>query len=172
MGSRMTTVAYISTALCIQAGLQCIISAYIITGFVTRLTRRVPLGEQELITLSEHLSSPPLFSGIRVTRSLVLCVCCVHRCLSFCTFPFDHCVVRSSLIYGFWLSIWYLQTLLSIFKLLSIVFSVLLLTDSDYPFGIFKQLVITLGVPRVTILITFCSLKRTNHSSYIYYLGS
>jgi hypothetical protein len=53
-------------------------------------------------------------------------------------------------IYGFWLPIWYLQTLLSIFKLLSIVFSVLLLTDSDYPFGIFKQLVITLGVPRVT----------------------
>jgi hypothetical protein len=29
MGSCMTTVAYISTALCIQAGLQCIISAYI-----------------------------------------------------------------------------------------------------------------------------------------------
>ena len=28
MGSHMTTVAYISTALCIQAGLQCIISAY------------------------------------------------------------------------------------------------------------------------------------------------
>jgi hypothetical protein len=29
MGSRMTTVAYISTALCMQNGLQCIISAYI-----------------------------------------------------------------------------------------------------------------------------------------------
>jgi hypothetical protein len=29
MGSRMTTVAYISTALCIHDGLQCIISAYI-----------------------------------------------------------------------------------------------------------------------------------------------
>jgi hypothetical protein len=29
MGSHMTTVAYISTALCVQAGLQCIISAYI-----------------------------------------------------------------------------------------------------------------------------------------------
>ena len=32
-------------------------------GFVTRLTRRVPL--------VEHLSSLPVFSGVRVTRSLV-----------------------------------------------------------------------------------------------------
>jgi hypothetical protein len=32
---------------------------------------------------SEHLSLPPVFSGIRVTRSLVLCVCFVDRCLSF-----------------------------------------------------------------------------------------
>jgi hypothetical protein len=29
-------------------------------------------------------------------RSLVLCVCFVDRCLSFCTFSFDHCVVYSS----------------------------------------------------------------------------
>ena len=36
-----------------------------------------------LLTLPEHLSSPPLFSGVRVTRSLVLCVCFVDRCLSF-----------------------------------------------------------------------------------------
>ena len=31
---------------------------------------------------SEHLSSPPVFSGVRVTRSLVLYVCFVDRCLS------------------------------------------------------------------------------------------
>jgi len=30
--------------------------------------------EQELLTLPEHLSSPPVFSGVRVTRYLVLCV--------------------------------------------------------------------------------------------------
>jgi hypothetical protein len=46
----------------------------LITGFVTRLTRRVPLAEQELPTLPEHLSSPLVFSGVRVTLSLVLCV--------------------------------------------------------------------------------------------------
>jgi len=62
--------------------------------------------------LKEHLSSPPVFSGVRVTRSLALCLCFVDRCLSFCLFYFDHCVVCSSSIYGFWLPLWYLQTLL------------------------------------------------------------
>jgi hypothetical protein len=57
----------------------------------------------------EHMSSPPVFSGIRVTGSLVLYVCFVDRCLSLCTF------------------------------LLAIVLSVLLrFTDSDYHFGIYK----------------------------------
>ena len=51
-------------------------------------------------------------SGVCVTRSLVLYVCFVDRCLSFCTFSFGHCVVCSSSIYGFWLLLWYLQTLL------------------------------------------------------------
>jgi len=77
-----------------------------------RLTRQVPLVEQELPTLPEHLSSPPVFSGVRVTRSLVLYVCFVDRCLSFCAFSFGHCVVCSSSIYRFWLPLWYLQTLL------------------------------------------------------------
>jgi hypothetical protein len=85
----------------------------LITGFVARLTRRVPLVEQELLTLREHLSSPPVFCGVRVTRSLVLYVCFVDRCLSFCTFSFGHCVICSS-IYGFWLPLWYLQTLLTV----------------------------------------------------------
>jgi hypothetical protein len=68
--------------------------------------------EQELRTLPEHPSSSPVFSGVRVTRSLVLCVCFIDCCLSFCTFSFGHCVVCSSSIYEFWLLIWYLQTLL------------------------------------------------------------
>ena len=48
--------------------------SWLIAGFLARLTWRVQLVEQELITLPEHLSSPPDFSGVRVTRSLVLCV--------------------------------------------------------------------------------------------------
>ena len=39
--------------------------------------------EQELLTLPENLSSAPVFSGLRVTRSLVLWVCYIYRCLSF-----------------------------------------------------------------------------------------
>ena len=79
--------------------------SWLITGFVTRLTRRV----QELLTLPEHLSSNPIFSGVGVTPYLVICVFFVDRCLSFCTFCFGHCVVCSSSIYGFWLPIWYLR---------------------------------------------------------------
>jgi hypothetical protein len=54
----------------------------------------------------------PVFSGVRITRYLVLSECFADRCLSFCPFSFDHCVVCSSSIYVFWLLLWYLQTLL------------------------------------------------------------
>ena len=83
----------------------------LITGFVTRLTRQMLLVEQELPTVPEHLNSPTVFSGVRVTRYLVWYECFPDRCLSFCAFFFGHCVVCSS-IYGFWLPLWYLQTLL------------------------------------------------------------
>jgi hypothetical protein len=52
----------------------------------------------------------PGFNGVCVTRSLVVCVCFVDRCLSFCPFSFGHCVVCSSAIHVFWL-------LFGIFKL-------------------------------------------------------
>ena len=38
-------------------------------------------------------------------------MCFVGRCLPFCPFSFGHYVVCPS-IYGFWLPLWYLQTLL------------------------------------------------------------
>ena len=88
--------------------------SWLITRFVTRLTRRAPLVEQELPTLPKYLSSPPVFSGFCVTRSLVFCVCFVVRCLLFCPFSFAHCVVCSSSIYRFWLPLWYLQSLLTV----------------------------------------------------------
>ena len=82
-------------------------------SYELRLIRWVSLVEQELLTLRKHLSSHPVFSGVRVTRSLVLYVCFVDCCLSFCTFSFGHCFVCSSSIYGFRLPLWYLQTLLT-----------------------------------------------------------
>jgi hypothetical protein len=81
----------------------------IITGFVTRVTRRVPHEEQELPTLPEHQSSPPVFSGVRVSRSLVFCV--VFCRSLFVPLSSGHYVVCPS-IYGLWWPLWYLQTLL------------------------------------------------------------
>ena len=73
---------------------------------------RVPLVEQDLLIFPQHPSSPAVFSGVRVTPCLFLCVL---FCRSF--FPFYALVLF----------------------LLAIVLSVLLrFTDSDYPFGIFK----------------------------------
>ena len=88
--------------------------SWLITEFVTRLTWRVPLEEHELLTLPDHLNSPPAFSGVCVIRSLVLCVCFVDRCLSFlyifwpfcCMFFLDWRILVTPL--------WYLQTLLLI----------------------------------------------------------
>ena len=77
--------------------------------FFKLITRRVPLVGQELLTLLEFT---PVFSGVRVTRSLFLYVCFVDRCLSFCPFSLGNCVVGPSSIDGFWLPLWYLQTLL------------------------------------------------------------
>ena len=69
--------------------------------------------EQELLSLAEHLSSPPGFCGVRVTRSLVLWVFLVDHCLILWNFSFGHCVVYPSSIYVFWLPLWYLQNLLT-----------------------------------------------------------
>jgi hypothetical protein len=64
------------------------------------------LVKQVLLIRPEHLR---FLVGFVI---LVLCICFVDRHLSFCTFYFGHCVVCSSSIYGFWLPLWYLQTLL------------------------------------------------------------
>ena len=61
-----------------------------------------------LYTLPDHLSSPPDFSGVRVTRSLVLYVCFVDR------YPFV------------------------LFLLAIVLLVLLRYTDSDYPLGIFQ----------------------------------
>jgi hypothetical protein len=62
------------------------------------------LVEQELLTLLEHPSSPPVFSGVHVTQSLVLCLCFVDCCLSFvlwplcCLFFFDLWILITPLV--------------------------------------------------------------------------
>jgi hypothetical protein len=56
------------------------------------------------LDLPEHLNSPLFFSGVRVTRSLVLCVCFVDHCLYFffwplsCLFFFDILMLITPLV--------------------------------------------------------------------------
>ena len=90
------------------------------------VTRQMSYVEQELLTLTENWSSSQFFNGVHVTRSLVLCVCFVDWCFSFCTFSFSYCIVCPS-IYIFWLPLWYLR-----------------FTSSDYPVGSFKLVLCTL----------------------------
>ena len=60
---------------------------WLITRFVTRVTRRVSLVEQEMFTLPHHLSSPPVFSEVLVARSLVFCAMfCRSLFVLFCFF--------------------------------------------------------------------------------------
>ena len=40
----------------------------------------------------------PVFSGVRITRSLILGVCFVDRCFPFCPFSFVHCVLSFDLM--------------------------------------------------------------------------
>jgi len=85
--------------------------SWLIDGFVLRVQWRVPLVEQELLTLLEHLNSPlPVFSGVRVAQLFVFYV-------MFC---------RS------------LFVLLFFFLLAIVLFGLLRFTDYDYHFGIFK----------------------------------
>ena len=54
---------------------------------VTSATRPVPLVEQELLILPEHLCLPPVYSGVRIARTLIFVdrwlFFCPLRCLSF-----------------------------------------------------------------------------------------
>ena len=75
------------------------------------------LMEQELLTLPEHLSSPPVFIRVRVTLSLVLCAMfCRLLFVLYSFFIWSLRCLSFSLNYGFWLPLWYLQTLLSLIK--------------------------------------------------------
>jgi hypothetical protein len=56
-----------------------------------------------------------------------------------CSLSFGHCIAFLSLIYGFWLPLWYLQTALVLFLLVIVLPFFLWFTASDYPFGIFRQ---------------------------------
>jgi len=90
--------------------------SWLFTGFVTRVTRRVPLAEHELLTIPKHLCSLPDFSGARVGWSLVFCVAFCRSLFVLLSYFFWPFCCLSFFDYGFHsffnLPLWYLQTLL------------------------------------------------------------
>jgi hypothetical protein len=71
--------------------------------------------EQELFTLSEHLSSPPVFSRVRVAQSLVFVDMFVDRWF----FSFGHCNVPSSIPFSDY-PFFYVQTFRTVMELLNL----------------------------------------------------
>jgi hypothetical protein len=67
--------------------------------------------EQELLSISEYLGSPSICRRVHVSRSLVFCLMFCKPLFLILFFFFAHCIVCHS-SYGFWLSLWYPQTLL------------------------------------------------------------
>jgi hypothetical protein len=59
----------------------------------------------------------PDFSGVRIARSLVFSVMFCTSLIALLFFFFGHCIVCPSYIYGFQLSLWYLQTFLPVLQL-------------------------------------------------------
>jgi hypothetical protein len=104
----------------------CVVCRFLIYGFW------LPLWYLLVIVLSVVL----WFTDSDYLFGIFWSLCCLSffdlRILITSLVSFGHCVVCPSLIYGFWLPLWYL---------LVIVLSVLLwITDSDYLFGIFWSL--------------------------------
>jgi cytochrome b subunit of formate dehydrogenase len=71
----------------------------------------------------QRKSTLSAFSGVRVTRSLVLCVCFVDRCLFFVLLLLAIIVLfLLRFTDGFSLPLWYLQTLLNNMLVVSYIF--------------------------------------------------
>ena len=95
----------------------------LITRFVTRVTRQVPLVEQELFTIPEQLRLPSVYSGLDIARCLVFCVV---FCRSFFV-PFGHCLFCLSTKSDYPLGIIEIFLDIAIFKKIVIL---------DCPFGL------------------------------------
>ena len=80
----------------------------LISGILTALTQLVPPVQQELLILPGLLHSPWCF-----VEFVLLNVFCVAFCGSLFVF-LCHCVVCTYSMYGFWWSLWYLQTFLNV----------------------------------------------------------
>ena len=70
--------------------------ASLITVIINRIIRWKPPSEQELPNVPGHLSSPPVFSGVRVARTVVFCFVFYRLLFDVRPFSFANCVVCPS----------------------------------------------------------------------------
>ena len=100
----------------------------------------VPSGSGDYNWYTNYVKEEITFSGVRVTRSLVLCVVFCISLFVLCTFfSFGHCVVFS-------------------FRF----------TDSDNPFSIFKLFLTMLSTVQVFSMLVLTKISRdTRHSSFM-----
>ena len=86
--------------------------SWLITGFVTSVAHDVyHLWSRNCWPFLSTWVHPRFLVGFVLLDLLFSVWCFVHHCLSLCPFSFGRCVVCPS-IYGLWLHLWYLQTLL------------------------------------------------------------
>lgn len=76
------------------------------------LTRQIPLVGQDIFTLPEHPWLTLVFSGVCVSQSKIFCVVFVWSLFVLLSFFLLAIYCVSFFYYGFWLQLYYLQTLL------------------------------------------------------------
>ena len=72
--------------------------------FVTRVTLKMSLLEQELIIFLAYLISHQFFTGLALPKCLVLCLMFVDHCLYICAWYVGHCIFCPFAICDFWLT--------------------------------------------------------------------
>ena len=102
---------------------------FIITPYMTQHRRRMSLVEQELLTLPDHPSVPPL--------CFVLCFVCLFCFLLFFFWWGPCCSIFSFLCSILWIVVFPFV----LFLLVIVLFVILRFTAFDYPFRIFRLLI-------------------------------
>jgi hypothetical protein len=72
-----------------------------IRKYIQEQIKHVNTAKQMAVNTNCVIHFYPVFSGIRIVRALVLCVCFVDHCLPLGPFSFGHCVACPFSSYGF-----------------------------------------------------------------------
>jgi hypothetical protein len=107
-------------------------SLWLITSFVTRITRSVPLAKQEMYILPEYLSTTQVFIGVDIAQSVVFCLVFCRSLFFLLFFFYWSLYCQSFFDLRLLITLWYLQssitfhqfknTLVTFYNLIAIFF--------------------------------------------------